>query len=118
MHKNEHSHPQNTAFLCIHTWCSGPAITEMKAPLEILFGVAERRAVALFSIYSMDAKWWPQSSTLNLWRSQKFQRTRSEEYSGWKLVLQEQLLICVRDVTRQITMVQHPTLFFLLFLSS
>jgi hypothetical protein len=42
----------------------------------------------------------------------EFQRTRSEEYSGWNLVLQEQLLICVGDVTRQITMVQHPTLFF------
>jgi hypothetical protein len=28
----------------------------MKAPLEILFGMAERPAVALFSVYSMDAK--------------------------------------------------------------
>jgi len=30
MHKTEHSHPQNTALLPIHTWCSSPAITEMK----------------------------------------------------------------------------------------
>jgi len=28
----------------------------MKAPLEILFGTDERPAVALFSIYSIDAK--------------------------------------------------------------
>jgi len=28
----------------------------MKAPLEIHFGMAERPAVAFFSIYSMDAK--------------------------------------------------------------
>jgi hypothetical protein len=118
MHKTEHSHPQNTALLRIHTWCSGPAITEMKAPLEILFGTDERPAVALFSIYSIDAKWWPQSPILSLWRSQKFQRKRSEEYGGWNLVLQEQLLICVGDVTRQITLVQHSTLFFLLFWSS
>jgi len=117
MHKTEHSHPQNTAILRIHTWCSSPTITEMKAPLEILFGMAERPAVAFFSIYSMDAKWWHQSTILSLWRSQKLQRTRSEEYSGWNSVLQEQLLICVGDVTKQITMVQHLTLF-LLFWSS
>lgn len=42
MHKTEHNHPQNTALLHIHTWRSGPAITEMKVPLEILFGMAER----------------------------------------------------------------------------
>jgi hypothetical protein len=85
----------------------------MKASLEILFGMAERPAVALFSIYSTNAKCRPQSPILSLWRSQKFQRTRSEEHSGWNSVLQEQLLICVGDVTRQITVVQHPTLIFI-----
>lgn len=51
MHKTEHSHPQNTAILRIHTWCSSPTITEMKAPLEILFGMAERPAVAFFNLF-------------------------------------------------------------------
>jgi len=74
--------------------------------------MVERPTVAFFSIYSTDAKWWPQSPVLSLRRSQKLQRTRSEEYGGWSMVLQEQLLIYVGDVTRQITWCSIPVFFF------
>ena len=59
----------------------------------------------------------PQSPILSLWSSQKFQRTRSEEYVGWNLFLQEQLLISVWGMWQGRLTWCSITLFFLLFWS-